>query len=118
MSKADGPVGVVLVPVRAALATWEGDDSAGGHVLPALAGANRDRPLEHDQELLALEVVVEVHAVPRRQLVDSQPEVPRTGAGPDARAAIVAFVFQLCGVDVLHAGEFYPRRRSVRKVIE
>jgi hypothetical protein len=81
MSKADGPVGVVLVPVRAALATWEGDDSAGGHV-------------------------------------DGQPEVLRTGAGSDARAAMVVFVLQLCGVDVLHAGESYPRRRSVRKVIE
>jgi hypothetical protein len=81
--------------VRAALAAREGDDAAGGHVVPALAGADRDRPLEHDKQLLALQVVVEVHALPGRELVDGEPEVLRTGAGSDARAAIVVFVVQL-----------------------
>jgi hypothetical protein len=55
------PAGVVAVPVRPALAAWEGDDLAFRKLFPPAGGAEAEPPGEDDQQLFALNVVVEHH---------------------------------------------------------
>jgi hypothetical protein len=56
-------------------AARERDDLALGHLLPAAGAAQAQLPFEHDQEFLALDVVVEGHLLARLELVQARTEV-------------------------------------------
>lgn len=73
------PVTVVAVSVRTALAAREGDDLSFWKLFPASGAAKAEPPLEDDQQLLALNVVVENHLLARLEFVQARAEV--LGAG-------------------------------------
>jgi hypothetical protein len=94
----------VAVAVRAALAAGKGDDLTLAELLPARGGAEVDAAGEHDQELLALEVVVEDHLLARQELVEAGVETFATGAlgKPDGADAVGARLERT--VEVTHRG--------------
>jgi hypothetical protein len=98
----DGLLASVLVPVGAALAARERENLAFGNVLPAVGGANGQRPAEDDQQLLALQVVVEVYPLAGRELVDGQAEVVGAGHFTESGTAEPTLVGQLGRVNVGH----------------
>src|SRR6476619_2189132 len=61
--------------MSAALAARERDDLALGQLLPAAGAAQAQLPFEHDQEFVALAVVVEDHTLARLELVQARTEV-------------------------------------------
>src|SRR5919201_3410613 len=107
--QAHTPVAPVLVTVDTTLAARERDHLACRGIAPALGRPDRERALEHDQQLLALKVVVEVHSLAGRKLVDGEPEVLGTGGLGEPRAAVVLSLAQVGPIDVRHDPSLSPR---------
>jgi len=68
-------------------ATRKGDDLAFGKLFPAGGGPKSDLTGEDDQQLLALDVVVEDHLVPRLELIHARAEVLRARTLGDSEHA-------------------------------
>src|SRR5437764_5580760 len=96
------PGAAILVAVRAALAAWKGEDLAFAGVLPALRRPDCDRPREDDEQLLALEVVMEVHPLSGSQLVDGEAEMLRSRGLAEPGATVVRLLREFGRGDVRH----------------
>src|SRR5205814_1509872 len=96
------PGAAILVAVRAALAAWKGEDLAFAGVLPALRRPDCDCPREDDEQLLALEVVMEVHPLSGSQLVDGEAEMLRSRGLAEPGATVVRLLREFGRGDVRH----------------
>jgi hypothetical protein len=72
---ADWALAVVAVAMSAMLAPRERDDFPFGELLPAGSGPETQASVQHNEELLALDVIVEDHLVTRPQLVEAGTEI-------------------------------------------
>ena len=68
-------IAVVAITMSTALATWEGDDLPFRQLFPAGCGPKTETSVENDEELFALDVVMEDHFVAWSELVDACAEM-------------------------------------------
>jgi hypothetical protein len=85
--------------VCAALAPQECEHVARGCVAPAVAAPQSDGPFRDDEQFFALQVVMEVHRLARRELVDRQAQVLGAGGFGEPRPPVAR-----CGGEARYSG--------------